>query len=352
MATIRDVAAAAGVSLATVSRVMNQSGYADPETRERVLAAAARLEYQPDANWRRMRKQSSETVLFLLGNWPGLNTFQTRMLEHCEVLLKARGYDLVFSRFEYSRKARPSELVLPRLLEQANAVDGVLLMGVHHSNLLRALEKMRMPFAMLGNNFEGGTEDLEHNAVVFDDQGGMREATEHLLRLGHRRVAYVGNQSLPWFERRSRGYLAAMEAYRLRPVLVSEDWKVSAMDYGQLAVAQLLRECEGVSAIVAGNDEIAAGAWRELVRRKVAIPREMSLIGMGDRAEFSILEPALSTVSVFEEQLAERLAGMLLERIANPKARPGTVLYPCKVVERASCGPWVEGAVRSIATYR
>jgi DNA-binding LacI/PurR family transcriptional regulator len=347
MATIRDVAQAAGVSVATVSRAMNQSDYVDRDTNERVMRAIEQLNYKKDANWSRMRKQSSETVLFLLSNWQSVTAFQMRMLESCERLMKARGYDLIFSRYDYPAKARPAELALPRMLEHTNAVDGVLLMGVQHGNLLRRLEKQKTPYAMLGNNFEGAAEDLERNAVVFDDQGGMREATEYLLRLGHRRVAFIGNGALPWFDRRRRGYETAMRERGLPSVMTTENWKVPSMDYGQLAVAQLLREGRMVSAIVAGNDEIAAGAWRELTKRKIAIPGEVSLIGMGDRAEFAILEPSLSTVSVFEEQLSERLTGMLMERVRDKKARPVTEVYPCKVVERASCGPWTEDWGRS-----
>ena len=109
-----------------------------------------------------------------------------------------------------------------------------------------------------------------------------------------------------------------------------------------LATAQLLRELRPPTAILAGNDEIAAGAWKELIRRRVSIPKDMSLIGLGDRAEFAILEPALSSISVFEDQLGERLTAMLLARIEDPKHAPASEIYPCKLIERASCAPLAE----------
>ena len=133
-----------------------------------------------------------------------------------------------------------------------------------------------------------------------------------------------------------------MEEYGLAPFAVSENWQVSHTDYGQLGTAQL-REGRPPSAIFAGNDELAAGTWKKLTKRKVSIPKTISLIGLGDRAEFAILDPALSSISVFEDQLGERLTTMPLARIEDPTQDPVSETYPCKLVERASCAPFAEG---------
>ena len=336
MATIRDVAAKAKVSVATVSRVLNDSGYADSETRVRVLKAAADLSYRRNVNWSRLKSQSSQTILFLLGNRQSVNSFQMRLLVACEKALQARGYDLIFSRYEYSGRLRATELPLPRMLDQTGALDGVLLAGVHHPNLLQVLDKRGMPYSLLGNNFEGPT---PHNSVLYDDCASVEEATGYLIRLGHRRIAFLGNVTLPWFQRRYRGYRQAMEKNGIAPIPIGCDWQVTDTDYGQLATAQLLREARPPTAILAGNDELAAGAWKELTKRKIAIPKDMSLIGLGDRPEFAILEPALSSISVFVDQLGERLTAMLLKRIEDPTHLPASETYPCKLIERASCAP-------------
>jgi len=210
---------------------------------------------------------------------------------------------------------------------------------VHHPNLLLALQKRGVPYSFIANNFEG---PAVHNSVCYDDRRGVEEAAGYLIRLGHRRIAFLGNVALPWFQRRYQGYLQAMEKHGLVPLAVSENWQVSNTDYGQLATAQLLREARPPSAILAGNDELAAGAWKELTKRKVSIPKTMSLIGLGDRAEFAILEPALTSISVFEDQLGERLTTMLLARIEDPTQEPVSETYPCKLVERASCAPFAE----------
>jgi DNA-binding LacI/PurR family transcriptional regulator len=342
MPTIRDVAARAGVSVATVSRVLNESGYADPDTRARVLKAAAELEYHRNVNWSRLKSQSSQTILFLLGNRQQFNAMHMRLLVACERTLKAQGYDLIFTRHEYSGKLRAAEIPLPRMLEQSGAIDGVLLAGVHHQNLIQVLQKRQIPYAVLGNNFEGSRDAISKNCVSYDERSAIEDATTYLIRFRHRRIAFIGNVSQPWFQHRYDGYLQAMQSHRLSPIAITENWQIANIDYGQLATAQLLRGDQPPTAIIAGNDEIAAGAWKELIKRKIAIPSEMSLIGMGDRAEFSILEPALTSISVFEDQLGERLTTMLLERIRDPKLSPPSEIYPCKLIERASCAPLFE----------
>ena len=188
MPTIRDVAAEAKVSVATVSRVLNDSGYAESETRARVLKAAADLGYRPNANWSRLKSKSSQTILFLLGNRQSFNAMHMRLLVACEKTLQARGYDLIFGRLEYSGKLRPNELVLPRMLDQTGAVDGVLLAGVHHPNLLRALEKRGVLYSLIANNFEG---PADYNSVCYDDRGGVEEAGIPALPLGEDRLDVV-----------------------------------------------------------------------------------------------------------------------------------------------------------------
>ncbi len=339
MATIKDVAALAQVSVATVSRVLNQSGYADPDTRIRVLAAAAELSYKPNIHWSRLKSRSSQTILFLLSNHPHFNTFHTRVLETCEKTLRGRGYDLIFARHDYAPDLRPADIPLPSMLDREGAVDGVLLAGVHHPNLLDLLRKRKIPYTILGNNFEGLAGLPAHNCVSFNDVDAMEDATRYLILMKHRHIAFIGNTSLPWFRNRHKGYLHAMEAHRLPAMAVTEDWNVSNIDYGQLAVAELLRATPHPTALLAGNDEIAAGAWKELTRRKIPMPSGISLIGIGDRAEFSILEPSLTSISVFPELLGERLTLMLLEQIRNPGQSIPSEVFPCKLIERSSCAP-------------
>jgi DNA-binding LacI/PurR family transcriptional regulator len=338
MATIRDVAAKAGVSVATVSRVLNGSGYADAATAQRVHEAVEALGYKRNVHWSRLASRSSRTVLFLLGNRETMNSMQMRLLVSCERVLHREGYDCLFTRYAYAADEKANDLALPRLLQQEGAVDGVILAGVHSENLLKRLDHMKLPSVLLASNFLGGDKAVSKNCVLYDDETGLYEATGYLLRLGHRRIGFIGDRGKAWFERRYQGYERAIREAGQAPIAVTAPWSVPNVDYGLMAAAELLRGNPAPTAILAGNDEIAAGVWKELVRRQIQIPTQMSLIGFGDRAEFSILEPALTSVTVFEEQLGERLATMLLERLANNAKPIASETFPAKLVERHSCG--------------
>lgn len=338
MPTIRDVASRAGVSVATVSRVLNDDGYYGEDAARRVREAVAALGYRRNVHWTRLKRNSSDTVCFLLGNRDVMNSMQMRMLVASERVFHERGVDLVFSSFHYAANARAAQVALPRILAEKGLVDGVILAGAHYGNLLEVFARLEMPYVLLGNTFTGGRRYLCENSVIYDDQAGCFEAASYLLRLGHRRIAFVGDAALPWFRRRREGYLAALRAHKVSPIVADRDWRVSSIEYGRLAAAELLRRAQPPTAILAANDEIAAGVWKDLVHRGVPIPQSISLIGFGDREEFQILEPSLTTVSVYPDNLGAELARMLLERLEHPGRRIAARQFPCQLVERASCG--------------
>ncbi len=336
-ATIKDVAKKAGVSTATVSRVLNDSGYYDQETARLVNEAVEALGYRRNIHWKRLAQNASETVCFLLGNRNALNSMQVKMLMACEQALAEAGYDLVFAPFRYRAETAVPRLQLPRLIAHRGMVDGVILAGVHYENFLDALADLKMPYVLLGNTYIGRKDKLKKDAVVYDDVAGAYEATNYLIRLGHRRIAFVGNTLLPWFHRRYDGYRQAIKEARLEEVIVTEGWDVSYIEYGQLAAAELLRLAKPTTAIFGANDEIAGGVWKALVSRGIAIPQKVSLMGFGDREDFSILEPSLTTVSVFQDKIGIELARMLLQKLKKPGLRLESVTFPCRIVERNSC---------------
>ncbi len=336
-ATIKDVAKMAGVSTATVSRVLNNAGYFDADTARRVQEAVEALGYRRNVHWERLVRNESRTVCFLLGNRESLNSMQVKMLLACERVMAEAGYDLVFSLYRYDTETQAGKLPLPRLIAQQGSVDGVILAGVHHENFLNALDKLKLPYVMLGNTYIGRKEKLQKDAIIYDDVAGGYEAIEYLIRLHHRHIAFVGNTKLPWFQRRFEGYRKAMKKAGLNEITVTDDWNVHYIEYGKLAAAELLRRAVAPTAIFSGNDEIAGGVWKALLSRGVAMPRQVSLIGFGDREEFSILEPALTTVSVFQEKLGEELARMLVQKLKQPGTRLDAKVFPCQLLERNSC---------------
>ncbi len=335
--TIKDVARQAGVSTATVSRVLNRSGYFDGETAKRVRRAADEVGYRQNVNWKRISRQASENVCYLVGNSATLNSMHMKVLMSVESVLREAGYDMVFATFRYRAATPAARLELPRLLEQQGTVDGVILAGVHYPNLLDALKRLRLPHVILGNAFAGPHSRLKWDAVMYDDIGGSYEAVSYLARLGHQRIAFVGNTERPWFKRRYEGYLRAMRERQLPECSVIENWDVNGIEYGQIAVPVLLGQPEPPTAVFGANDPVVAGIWRELFKRRIRVPDDFSLCGFGDWEEFSIIEPPLTTISIFQEKLGAELASMLLRRLATPGAHVKPSTFPCKLLERGSC---------------
>jgi DNA-binding LacI/PurR family transcriptional regulator len=338
-ATIREVARHAGVSVATVSRVLNKSDYFDEETARKVTDAVQTLGYRRNVHWQRLSRNASQTISFLLGNRGSLNSMQMKMLVSCERVCKENGYEMLFSRLEYSGSAKAGDVPLPRILAEHGLVDGVILIGQHSANLLEVFERASLPWVLLGNNYDGEARGMPRNVLNYDDEAGCFEAAAYLARLGHRRLAFVGNVTFPWFKRRRKGFERAVRQFNLTPLAVEDNWDVTGIEYGRLAAAELLRRTHPPTAILASNDEVAAGVWKELVQRGVRIPQEMSLCGFGDREEFQILEPSLTTMAVFPDKLGAELARMMLHRLQGPEGVVESRTHPCQLIERGSSAP-------------
>ncbi|MCZ2077508.1 MAG: LacI family DNA-binding transcriptional regulator [Bryobacteraceae bacterium] len=220
MVTIKDVARSAGVSTTTVSRVLNRRGYFDRDTASLVRRVAAELGYRQNVNWKRLSRQTSETICYLLGNSHTMNSMHVEVLMSAERVLREAGYDMVFVPFCYRASARGTQLELPRRFQQQGTVDGVILAGVHCSNLLEALSRLNLPYVLLGNAFMGPCKKLKWDVVIYDDITGSYETVNYLVRLGHRRIAFVGNMRLPWFCRRYEGYARVMRERGLPEILL------------------------------------------------------------------------------------------------------------------------------------
>ncbi len=336
-ATIKDVAQKAGVSIATVSRVLNNSGYFDTDTARAVNEAVEALAYRRNIHWKRLSRNTSETACFLLGNRDALNSMQVKMLMASERVMTDAGYDLVFAPFRYSPNTPPASLKLPRLIAHQGTVDGVILAGLHYENFLTALTHIELPYVALGNTYIGHKDKLKKDALMYDDITGAYEATKYLLRLGHRRIAFVGDTSLPWFKRRYDGYRRALLEGRVEELTTTDAWSVGYIEYGQLAANELLQRAKPPTAIFAANDEIAGGVWKTLASRGIMIPGQISLMGFGDREDFSILEPSLTTVTVFQDNIGSELARMLLHKLDHPGMLLESRTFPCQIIERQSC---------------
>jgi DNA-binding LacI/PurR family transcriptional regulator len=327
--TLHDLARAAKVSPATVSRVVAGNPSVDPVIRNQVRKAAEKLGIDLEER----RKGKSRIIAFLLANRDVLHSFQARILLGAETYCSLQNYELLFMSFRYTAEIPPNALHLPQLLSNRTNARAVILGGSNYPNLFQALHTRGIPFAVLGNNVEGDWKADHCDAAYSDDINGAYEATNHLIAKGHRMIGFIGNLQMPWFRRCSTGYTRAMVAAGLQPRCV--DIRSDGNQLGYLATKTMLSKNEGVTAIFAGTDPVAAGVYSALSEMGIIVPDDMSVIGFND-SYGSMLTPQLSSVREFPEELGRHLAEFVLARVQNPMLPAQTLTIPTQLVHRDS----------------
>ncbi|MEW5978969.1 MAG: LacI family DNA-binding transcriptional regulator [Acidobacteriota bacterium] len=335
--TLQDVARLAGVSAATVSRVVTGASKVNADLADRVRKAADQLGVNLN------RKSKPSVVGFLLSNREMLHPFHSRLLVGAESYCSEHGYNLLYLSYRYEARVPWRELHVPGIFEQRDLICGFIVAGANYQNLLELLSSRQVPLAILGNNVVGEWNESDHDVVWFDDVRGSFDLTQYLIQLGHRHIWYVGNQRLPWFVRRYAGYCRAMAeaglVARLSDVDSSRDFEI-----GYLGTKSLLSRKEPVSAIIAGGDPTAQGVYTALRDLKLKIPDDISVGGFND-IEAPMLHPPLTTVRAYPEQVGSRLAQLLLERVEQQDTLPfRREVVPTQLVKRESCLPLFQSA--------
>jgi LacI family transcriptional regulator len=339
--TIKDVARQAGVGIATVSRVLNNSRRVDETTRERVQAAIAQLSYRPNATGRRLVTKSTEMVCFLLSNRQFMNPFHSGVLNGVERFLSQSGHEVVFTNLHYKRSTPPGKLVLPRILTHRGIADGFILSGTNYPNLVAAMDQLGVPYVMFGSNLIGGGRTRRPDAVYYDDGPPAQLLVERLIALGHRHIWYFGDTRMPWFHRRWENYRHVMKTHGLPCHQYTEpnaggDLMDYGVAYGNQAMDYVLASGEPATAIVAGNDGVAYGAWRALRRVGLRVPEDYSLVGFDDVQEARLTDPQLTTVRVPTDEIGQACARALLEKLRTPGEPHPPIVIPARLIERES----------------
>lgn len=326
---LREIAAGAKVSIATVSRVLNGSSRVDPVIQKAVLDAAAKLNVDVS------QRNKTKALAFLLSNRTMLHAFHSRVLQGAETCCTANGWDMLFLSFHYSPTAQLNELHLPKVVQRRDIVRAVILAGTNSMNMIELLEQKGIPYVVLGNNIMGDAKLLKNDVIFSDENQGGNDMTRYLLGLGHRSIGFVGNLRLPWFSRCFAGYSRAMEDAGLAPIYSSIDSKDDT-EVGYLGTKSLLARGERVTAIFAGNDQTAYGVYRAVRDSGLRIPEDISVAGCDDTVG-GLLYPALTTIREFPEQLGKHMVEMILNRIAKPDLPSQSVTIPTEFVRRDSC---------------
>lgn len=326
--TIRDVAAKAGVSVATVSRVFNRKGPVREETSQRVLEIAEELHYVPHAAARSLSMRSTATIGVVLPELHG--EFFSEVIRGIDVASRQSGYHVLLSGSHSDREEMRAVVQAVR-----GRVDGLIVMSpdLEPSALLTDLPP-GVPVVMLNSRVVG------RPSITIDNAHGAREVTDHLIQLGHRRVAFIcGPAQNADAEQRKRGYRNALRAAALDNDRGMEVGGQFTEESGYDAVKKILDLKPRPTAIFASNDAMAIGALGALREAGCRVPEDIALVGFDDIPIARFLAPPLTTVKVPIAELGRRGFEMLLAASngdgeeANQPAKLETQL-----IVRRSCG--------------
>lgn len=307
--TMQDVAKAAGVSIKTVSNVVNDYPFIRPDTRQRVLASIAELRYQPNLSARGLRSGRTGAVSLVI---PDLkNAYFAELADAVMRAASQRDLSVVIEQSGADRDRELGILTGPRM----RMVDGVLFSALGLRPDDAALLGVATPLVLLGEQIMDGPTDH----VTMENISGSRAATAHLLGLGRRRLLALGahpDRVRGSSGLRLTGYRQALEAAGLPYVaeLVVEAWAWHRSD-GAEAMRSVLAAGTKFDGVVAFNDSIALGAMRVLQEAGLRIPQDVAVIGFDDIDEAQYSMPTLSTVDPGREEIAEVAVRLLLERI-------------------------------------
>jgi DNA-binding LacI/PurR family transcriptional regulator len=322
-----DVAELAGVSYQTVSRVLHDSPNVRDETRERVLAAIRQLDYRPNSMARALVTGRSNTL--------GVVTFDTTLygpattLHGIEQAAHDAGYAVIISSLR-SLNRRTVLAAIQRLRDQG--ADGVAVIAPMETGV-EALRHVMPDFAVVA---VAAAPNASIPVAGVDQAAGAAAATRHLLDLGHKTVWHLAGPA-EWREAEERieGWTSALRAARAPiPELLRGDWTARS---GYELGAGLL-EVEGVTAVLAANDQMALGLLRRVHEAGLDVPHDLSVVGFDDIPESAYFAPPLTTVRQDFGELGRRCLHLLLGRIEG-EGTPLHVVVAPELVVRASTGP-------------
>jgi DNA-binding LacI/PurR family transcriptional regulator len=331
--TIRDVADRAGVSTATVSRVLAGVGHPRPATATAVTQAAEALGYRPSGVARSLRLRRTRTLGLIVTDIQ--NPFFPELVQAADLAARGRDYSIILGSAAYDehRAMHYLDLMVDR------RVDGIIVASSQLSeDSRRWLVGSPVPAVVV--NAE--PTDLPVTMVISDNRGGARMAAEHLLALGHRRIAYVrGAASFTADGPRVEGFRAACRAAGLEEADTPECRGDGQVEGGERAAMELLARGDGVTAIACYNDMTAIGVLRALRAAGRRVPADVSVIGCDDIAAAAWVAPALTTVAQQKAEMGRIAVERLVALLEDPglAAAPEVIRLPMVLRVRESTGP-------------
>lgn len=328
-ASIVDVARAAGVSLATVSRVVRGQDCVRPATRDKVLQAIRELNYQPNALGRQLRTQETRNVIVIVPDIA--NTFFHEILLGIEIEAEQNGYQVLIA----DMHNEPSIEKHYFHAIQQRQVDGVISLSANIAQGI--IEEMAegYPIVVAVQYLDGNTVPN----ISIDNTAAARTMTEHLIKLGHRRIAHLsGPPDSALYRDRFNGYIAALQASGIPVDLKLVRYCPSSIMGGYEQMEPLLALDDPVTAVFAAGDVMAIGAMKALKKAGRRVPEDCAVAGFDDIELSSIWEPSLTTIRQPKFKMGQQAFLKLLKLMRKEPMLFVQDILPYELVIRESCG--------------
>ncbi len=334
LANIRQVADKAGVSIGTVSRVLNNKPGVGEKTRQRVHAVAQELGYSPSKRSHFSNPRVTH-LGFLSKTFPQditSNPFYADVLHGVEQICRELHINLSFNTLNFTGPHLDS---LPSSVKDNNISGLFVVGGGIPQEIIESLGKLsQLPVVLVDNCFP----DCRWDTVMTDNSRGVKLSTEYLINKGHRHIALIGGPDHASIVERRLAYKETLRQHDLRPMIVTPP-NLGPGD-GQWGVMEILRQAPQTTAIACSNDEQAVGALRTLRELGYTVPDDFSLIGFDDINMVQFTTPPITTICVDRITMGQVAVQLLLDRIKFPHRPVVKVTIGVELIERASvCAP-------------
>lgn len=334
-ATIRDVAERAGVSTATVSFVLNNNPkeVISEKVRKRVLEVARELNYHASAAASGLKRKSTRNVglIFYRHDNAIANPFYSFVIQGAVKEGLDRNYNLLFAFIESTYTGFSD---LPKIIREKN-VEGVMFMRHTYPKMIRDIQSLGIPIVAV-DNFPR-LKNLD--TMQIDNRKGGQIAAEHLIELGHQKIAYLGPADpAPSVEERMQGFRQGLERHdrRWNPAQHVILCEALTFEAAHEAARVALAKNKQLSAVFCANDEMAAGVLRAARECGRSLPDDLSVVGFDDITMANYMDPPLTTIGVVKEHMGRRAMSRLIDLIEGSDRKVKTELAPVTLVQRAS----------------
>jgi LacI family fructose operon transcriptional repressor len=329
MASIKDVAEAAGVSTATVSRVLANGRHVRPELRARVLAAVDQLGYRPNLVARSLRSQQSNTIGLIVADIR--NPFFTAISRAVEDIAYEQGLSVIFCNTDEDPK---KEAIYLNLMRDTN-VPGVILSPTLETTDHFAPKNMSFSVVVVDRPIHGADVDV----VLLDNSDAAYRLTIHLIENGYRRIAAICGAMSTTGHEREVGYEKALRTHSLSTTAEYVKYVPPRPEAGYAAALKMLDAAQPPDAIFTTNSLLGAGALQAIRERQLTIPDDVALVTFDETPWASLVQPAITLIAQPTYEIGKTATDLLLQRIADPDRPTRQVILKGQLLVRGSSAP-------------